>query len=86
MNLYVNAWQAMPTGGNLYLLTANVCHAEDDVRGFDVQPGNYVHISVTDSGVGMDADILNQDCNGFIQKPFNLQDLSIKVKEILDRK
>ena len=41
------------------------------------------------SGYGMDgqvADILNCGCDGFIQKPFNLKGLSLKVREVLDRK
>ncbi len=56
LNLYVNAWQAMPEGGNLYLQTANVCLDEDSVKIFNVEPGNYVRISVTDTGVGIDAE------------------------------
>jgi DNA-binding response OmpR family regulator len=27
---------------------------------------------------------MEQGCNGFIQKPFNMQDLSIKVRQVLD--
>jgi two-component system, cell cycle sensor histidine kinase and response regulator CckA len=53
LNLYVNAWQAMPAGGDLYLQTANVTQDEDSVRGIALKPGNYVRISVTDSGGGM---------------------------------
>lgn len=30
MNLYVNAWQAMPGGGHIYLETANVVVTESD--------------------------------------------------------
>ena len=30
-------------------------------------------------------DILDRGCNGFIQKPFNLKNLSRKVREILDK-
>jgi two-component system cell cycle sensor histidine kinase/response regulator CckA len=54
LNLYVNAWQAMPSGGSLFLETKNVALGEDEVRPFNVQPGNYVKTSVTDTGVGMD--------------------------------
>jgi two-component system cell cycle sensor histidine kinase/response regulator CckA len=54
MNLYVNAWQAMPAGGELYLETRNVDMAEGDVQHFKVKPGRYVRISVADTGVGMD--------------------------------
>ena len=54
LNLYVNAWQAMPSGGNLYLETENVTLDETDVKSFAIEPGKYVKISVTDTGVGMD--------------------------------
>jgi PAS domain S-box-containing protein len=54
LNLYVNAWQAMPAGGDLFLQTTNVQHDVDAARGFGAPPGRYVRISVTDSGIGMD--------------------------------
>jgi len=54
LNLYVNAWQAMPGGGNLNLETENVTLDETDVKPFSIEPGRYVKISVTDTGVGMD--------------------------------
>ncbi len=54
LNLYVNAWQAMPGGGELYLQTENVMLDEDDVKLYDVALGKYVKISLADTGVGMD--------------------------------
>ena len=54
LNLYVNAWQAMPGGGDLYLQTENVTIDENYVKPFAIEPGRYVKISVTDTGVGMD--------------------------------
>jgi signal transduction histidine kinase/ActR/RegA family two-component response regulator len=54
LNLYVNAWQAMPGGGNLYLETKNIILDENKSQPFYVKPGKYVQISVTDTGVGMD--------------------------------
>ncbi len=58
MNLYVNAWQAMPGGGELYLETENVILDENSVKPFLIEPGRYVKISVTDTGIGMDKEIL----------------------------
>ncbi len=54
LNLYVNAWQAMPGGGDLYLQTETVRLDEKYVSPFGAKPGNYVEVSVTDTGVGMD--------------------------------
>ena len=54
MNLFVNAWKAMPGGGKLYLETENVVLNERFVQPFSVDPGRFVKISVNDNGVGMD--------------------------------
>jgi two-component system cell cycle sensor histidine kinase/response regulator CckA len=54
LNLYVNAWQSMPGGGNLYLETENVILDDTSTKPFFVDPGRYVRVSVTDTGVGMD--------------------------------
>lgn len=54
LNLYVNAWQAMPGGGNLYLETKNVFIEESHFKPYVTMNGHYVKISVTDTGVGMD--------------------------------
>jgi len=54
LNLYVNAWQSMPGGGNLYIQTENVTLDENYTSLFEVRPGKFVKISVADTGVGMD--------------------------------
>jgi signal transduction histidine kinase/FixJ family two-component response regulator len=54
LNLYVNAWQAMPGGGGLYLDTKNVILDESGPQPFYVKPGKYVQVSIADTGVGMD--------------------------------
>ena len=54
MNLYVNAWQAMPGGGGIYLETENVLLDNEQAFPYAVSPGKYVKISVTDTGTGMD--------------------------------
>ena len=53
MNLYVNAWHAMPGGGEISLATDNVFL--NDQRTYYVAPGKYVKITVSDTGTGMDA-------------------------------
>ena len=42
MNLYVNAWQAMPEGGELYLETENIILGEKEAKPDKVKPGRYV--------------------------------------------
>ncbi|MBW1867216.1 MAG: response regulator [Deltaproteobacteria bacterium] len=54
LNLYVNAAQAMPQGGTLSLETCNVVLAEKDVQPFSANPGKYVRLSISDTGIGMD--------------------------------
>ncbi len=55
LNIYINAWQAMPQGGDIYLESQNVTLTDTDVKPYDVGPGRYVKISITDTGTGMDA-------------------------------
>jgi PAS domain S-box-containing protein len=54
LNIYMNAYQAMPGGGNLYLQTENVTLDEDYVEPSNAKPGKYVKISITDTGLGME--------------------------------
>ncbi|RLB36587.1 MAG: hypothetical protein DRH12_15575 [Deltaproteobacteria bacterium] len=52
LNLFVNAWQAMPGGGHLYISTQNV--EITDPPSDEISPGKYVKTSVRDTGIGMD--------------------------------
>jgi PAS domain S-box-containing protein len=54
MNLYINAADAMPEGGDIFVRTMNVMVENNHGRPFEVTPGRYVHVSVRDTGTGMD--------------------------------
>lgn len=54
LNLFVNAWQAMPGGGSIAVETDNVELDHSEVKAFSAKPGKFVKISVADTGVGMD--------------------------------
>lgn len=54
MNLFVNAADAMPDGGELFLRTANVHSSEIKGKGYLPNPGEYLLLAVTDTGMGMD--------------------------------
>jgi PAS domain S-box-containing protein len=67
MNLYVNAWQAMPEGGDLYIELENVRLDEHyaRIKPFNIRPGRFVKLSVTDTGVGMTAETQKRILNPF---------------------
>jgi two-component system, cell cycle sensor histidine kinase and response regulator CckA len=54
LNLFINAADAMPAGGDLYLETRNISHHEIIDKPFKAKPGDYVRLTVRDTGTGMD--------------------------------
>lgn len=57
LNIYINAWQAMPEGGALYLETGTVEPEESTCLAYRIPPGPYVRIALTDTGVGMSEEV-----------------------------
>jgi PAS domain S-box-containing protein len=54
MNLFVNAADAMPEGGDIFLRTINIPHGDMEGKLYNPKPGDYVLLTVTDTGIGMD--------------------------------
>jgi PAS domain S-box-containing protein len=64
LNLAINARDAMPHGGTIWIATGNV-HLDASELDEDVRPGDYVTLSVTDSGTGMMPDVLERAVEPF---------------------
>jgi two-component system cell cycle sensor histidine kinase/response regulator CckA len=60
LNLYVNAADAMPMGGKLFLKTSNQTHLNIKSAHYSPMPGNYVQLTVTDTGIGIDSQMLER--------------------------
>lgn len=57
LNLFVNAWQAMPGGGELSVATENMVFNEREAAPYGLTPGKYSKVSVTDTGIGIDKEL-----------------------------
>jgi len=64
LNLAINARDAMPLGGRLTIDTRNIPAAQLD-KSVDLAAGDYVRISVTDTGIGMPPKVLSRACEPF---------------------
>ncbi len=54
LNLYFNAADAMSEGGDLFLKTMNITDKEMTGKPYDPKPGDYILLTVRDTGAGMD--------------------------------
>ncbi len=54
LNIFVNAKQAMPRGGDIFLETSTISLSEEFCTPHKIAPGRYGKISITDTGAGMD--------------------------------
>src|SRR5207244_6152981 len=62
LNLAINARDAMPEGGRLTIRTANVSRGQAPG---DLGPGDYVRVSVSDTGQGMSEEVLSKAVEPF---------------------
>ncbi len=58
LNLCINARDAMPNGGNLVIETSNHVFDERTASEHDMTPGEYLSLSVSDTGTGMSPDVM----------------------------
>jgi signal transduction histidine kinase len=68
MNLITNAVEAMPNGGAIWVEAVNV-YIDRPIKGYEtVEKGDYVRLTVTDSGMGIEPDVLNRIFEPFFTK------------------
>ena len=66
VNLALNARDAMPDGGTLTIETANKYLDEDYAKhNLEVEAGDYVQVSISDTGMGMSPDIIERAFDPF---------------------
>jgi len=54
LNICINAMHAMPEGGELNIATRNTTLSNSEINSMDIKAGEYVELTIADSGIGMD--------------------------------
>lgn len=60
LNMYLNSWQAMPHGGDLFIKTSLKSIDDTFYENYKIPAGNYAKISITDTGIGMNDSVCHQ--------------------------
>jgi len=65
LNLCINSRDAMPGGGRLTIRTANLALPSPEARALGLDPGDYVALSVEDTGSGMSSEVADKAFDPF---------------------
>ena len=61
INLTVNARDAMPNGGDITIYCENITMTQEDCDAVtNCVPGEYVHIKISDNGIGIDQELIER--------------------------
>jgi signal transduction histidine kinase/CheY-like chemotaxis protein len=56
-NIFKNAADAMPEGGELFIKTMNISHEQIRKRNYKIKTGEYIMLVIADTGVGMENNV-----------------------------
>ncbi len=60
LNLFVNAADAMPKGGQLFIETQEISHTQIKNKPYRARPGRYILLKIADTGSGMDEETMDR--------------------------